>query len=63
MNDLKEIARTSLIIGRISGKSIVTQRYLENALELIEEDFTEAKRYIEDALHEVKEIHKLTKKI
>ena len=63
MKDLREIARTSLIIGKISGKSIVTQRYLENALELIEEDFTEAKGYIKDALHEVKEIHKLTGKI
>lgn len=61
--DLQEIAQKALISGRISGKTFVIETYLKYALEVLSWDNLDTQGYIEDALKEIKEIRKLTKKL
>lgn len=61
--DLQEIAQKALISGRISGKAFMIETYLKNTLEILSWHNLDTQGLIEDALKEIKEIRKLTKKL
>ncbi len=62
--DLQEYAQKAFKIGQISGKAFVINTYLENALDCLDfGDAFNAKGYIKDALKDIEEIAKITRKL